>query len=547
MSFSGEVTTRLSLDALQRIVREAVVAPGRETGGVLVGSFCNGAEGKLEIHAERASGPGEQALLGSGVFRPEMPHYRDRVAYYRRTKNWNYLGEWHKHPGSFGALSRLDVLTAREICETEGWPFLFLPVITLCGDDYRIDCHVWMREDGGDGGEGGEGEIRHTGVYEGSVSDILREREGAYRMKLYIDQKLIQDFRASSASEAEHPGVWNKGESFVFIPGPGVKNARLRLVREGCEATVNLLPGGVLGVVGEDSERFWMFCEGEMVSVVPEVIDMGAAVYERNAGLLETMELAGKCVCLVGCGSLGGTIALELARAGVGRFFLFDMDTLEPANLSRHVAGVDELGRNKAYVVERRIRSVNPNIQVSCCTRNVVDDPGGMAALEEAAKQSHLLICTTDTDDSRVLVNSISVEHGIKSLQVGLHERAASGIVQLVRPGEACFSCHRRRILSESALRSEKVSYSEAEDPRDLYVQPGLSAQINLVAEVGALRAIEALMDRDSHENLTLVYVDRGGEAPEVESGEARGRELQLRICRLELEKVSGCPVCGGE
>ena len=281
--------------------------------------------------------------------------------------------------------------------------------------------------------------------------------------------------------------------------------------------------------------------------VVPEVIDMGAAVYERNAGLLETMELAGKSVCLVGCGSLGGTIALELARAGVGRFFLFDMDTLEPANLSRHVAGVDELGRNKAYVMERRIRSVNPNIQVSCCTRNVVDDPGGMAALEEAAKQSHLLICTTDTDDSRVLVNSISVEHGIKSLQVGLHERAASGIVQLVRPGEACFSCHRRRILSESALRSEKVSYSEAEDPRDLYVQPGLSAQINLVAEVGALRAIEALMDRDSHENLTLVYVDRRGDVPEMEGGEGRTRELQLRICRLELEKVHGCPVCGGE
>ena len=544
MSFSGEVTTRLSLDALQRIVREAVAAPGRETGGVLVGSFCNGAGGKLEIHAERASGPGEQALLGSGVFRPEMPHYRDRVAYYRRTKGWNYLGEWHKHPGSFGALSRLDVLTAREICEAEGWPFLFLPVVTLHGVGYRIDCHVWMR---GNEGDGEKGEIRHTGVYEGSVEDILRKKEGASEVKLYIDQRLIQDFRASSASEAEHPGVWNKGESFVFIPGPGVKNARLRLVREGCEATVNLLPNGVLGVIGEDGGRFWMFCEGEMVPVVPEVIDMGAAVYERNAGLLETMELAGKSVCLVGCGSLGGTIALELARAGVGRFFLFDMDTLEPANLSRHVAGVDELGRNKAYVMERRIRSVNPNIQVSCCTRNVVDDPGGMAALEEAAKQSQLLICTTDTDDSRVLVNSISVEHRIKSLQVGLHERAASGIVQLVRPGEACFSCHRRRILSESALRSEKVSYSEAEDPRDLYVQPGLSAQINLVAEVGALRAIEALMDRDSHENLTLVYVDRRGDVPEMEGEEARGRELQLRICRLELEKVPSCPVCGEE
>ena len=61
------------------------------------------------------------------------------------------------------------------------------------------------------------------------------------------------------------------------------------------------------------------------------------------------------------------------------------------------------------------------------------------------------------------------------------------------------------------------------------------------------MRAIEALMDRDSHENLTLVYVDRRGDVPEMEGGEGRNRELQLRICRLELEKVHGCPVCGGE
>ena len=66
------------------------------------------------------------------------------------------------------------------------------------------------------------------------------------------------------------------------------------------------------------------------------------------------------------------------------------------------------------------------------------------------------------------------------------------------------------------------------------------------------MRAIEALMDRVSHENLTLVYVDRRGDVPEMENGEVGNgevgsRELQLRICRLELERVHGCPVCGEE
>lgn len=358
-------------------------------------------------------------------------------------------------------------------------------------------------------------------------------------MKLYVEKSLIDEFRASSASEIEYPGVWNRRESFVFIPGPGQKNAALRLVREG-EVMADCRPGGVVGVVGEDTVQCWRLHEGECVPIEPDIVDTGRAVYERNAGLLETVELADKCVCLVGCGSLGGTLALELARAGVGRFFLFDMDTLEPSNIARHVADLGDLGRNKASLVADKIRSVNPNIRVMCCTRNVVEDPDGTEALEDAAAQSDLLICTTDTDDSRVLVNSISVEHRIKSLQVGLHERARSGIVQSISPDGACFSCHRRRILSESALRSENVAYSEAEDARDLYIQPGLSAQINLVAEVGALRALEALTDGEPNGDLTIVYIDRQEE-------EARERRsLQLRVCHLDLERVGDCPVCGG-
>ena len=159
---------------------------------------------------------------------------------------------------------------------------------------------------------------------------------------------------------------------------------------------------------------------------------------------------------------------------------------------------------------------------------------------------SDLLICTTDTDDSRLLVNNVAVELGIGAIQAGLHERAASGLVHVYVPslGHACFACHRSRVLSESSKRAEGIAYSDAKDIRDLTVQPGLAAQINVIAEVGALRAVDVLMGSNSLPDLTLVYIDSSLDDAEKEQTGA-SRRLKLRICHLDMERSLSCAVCG--
>ena len=541
MNNSKTASVKLSDESLRRIVAESIEKPELETGGVLLGTSEEMEGGLLEIQVKRATGPGGKAEHRPGLFRPQMEHYRKRVAFYRDKKGWDYLGEWHKHPGRFGSLSGIDLKTAGEICASEGWPFLLLPIVTLWENRYRVDCYLWLSH----GEEAGR--LIHADIYEGQVDELIN-RGGAAQMKLYVEQSLVEGFRNSTESAREYLGVCNKDESLVFMPTLGVKNARLRLIRPEGDFSLKSAFKEVLGVVDGESACFYTLFEGEMLPLQPVLVDTQTEVYERNAGLLETMELKNKTVTLVGCGSLGGAIALELARAGVGEFCLFDMDTVEPPNLSRHIAGLDDLGRFKTSAVAEKLCGVNPNLKISCCTRNVVEDPEGTKELEEAANRSHLLICTTDTDDSRVLTNDLSIKLGVPSLQVGLHERAESGIVQLVSPERknACFSCHRRRVLSESSLRSEKVAYSEAEDPRDLYIQPGLSAQIGLVAEVGALRAIEVLMDSEPIGDLTVVYVDEtdgeGGDEKRYDP-----RKLSLRIRHLNMERVENCPICGKE
>jgi molybdopterin/thiamine biosynthesis adenylyltransferase len=248
-----------------------------------------------------------------------------------------------------------------------------------------------------------------------------------------------------------------------------------------------------------------------------------------------------------------------MARSGVGTLHLFDCDSLSPANIARHQGDLRDLGRNKASVVRDRIQHVNPTLGVHAYAYNVVEDSEGISLLENLAAESDLLICATDTDDSRMLVNDLAARLKVKSLQIGLHERAASGIVHLYDPDDkqACFACHRRRILSESGKRAEGVAYSEVRDVRELTIQPGLAAQIDLVAQIGALRAIEALMGEASLPSLSIVYVDERTETTREEDcanseigesaamGDLPPRRLRLRIVHLDLERVDTCPVCG--
>jgi hypothetical protein len=73
----------------------------------------------------------------------------------------------------------------------------------------------------------------------------------------------------------------------------------------------------------------------------------GAYVHGRDHNK-DYKDLAGMRVVIVGCGSLGASVARLLAQAGVGRLALIDGDTLIAHNTSRHVLGQFYLGKKKA-------------------------------------------------------------------------------------------------------------------------------------------------------------------------------------------------------
>jgi len=102
---------------------------------------------------------------------------------------------------------------------------------------------------------------------------------------------------------------------------------------------------------------------GTAQRVTPVVLQRRERSYliQRGGG---AMTLTSKRVLLVGCGAIGGYLALELARAGIGVLTLVDHDTLTEDNTFRHVLGRRYWRINKAIALQHEIQANLPYVRV---------------------------------------------------------------------------------------------------------------------------------------------------------------------------------------
>jgi molybdopterin-synthase adenylyltransferase len=88
----------------------------------------------------------------------------------------------------------------------------------------------------------------------------------------------------------------------------------------------------------------------------------------RNIGFVSESEqnaLAGASAFICGVGGMGGAAAQSLARAGVGRLIIADIDRFELSNLNRQVfATLGTLGQAKVDAVRDAIALINPSAHV---------------------------------------------------------------------------------------------------------------------------------------------------------------------------------------
>jgi len=113
------------------------------------------------------------------------------------------------------------------------------------------------------------------------------------------------------------------------------------------------------------------------VSVNLDSIFDGEQYYSRQTVLRELgtrgqRRLREGKVAIIGLGGLGSVSALYLALAGVGELTLIDQDTVEINNLHRQVLySLADLRYPKVEAAERRIKQINPEVQVNSVAENL--------------------------------------------------------------------------------------------------------------------------------------------------------------------------------
>lgn len=65
---------------------------------------------------------------------------------------------------------------------------------------------------------------------------------------------------------------------------------------------------------------------------------------------------------IVGCGSVGSTIAENLARCGVTKMTLWDFDTVEPQNICNQMFRQQDVGKLKVEALRDILTDINPGI-----------------------------------------------------------------------------------------------------------------------------------------------------------------------------------------
>ena len=299
--------------------------------------------------------------------------------------------------------------------------------------------------------------------------------------------------------------------------------------------------------------------EGVFVPHPIQIIPLKEEIFSRIHGLYETDVLRSKTVLVIGLGSGGAPITIELAKAGVGNFILIDPDRLEAANIIRHVCGIADIGRYKTKALRDLILSKNPIANIELHEKEVNWE--WLSELGDLVSKADIVFAATDNRLSRVLINHVCLEYNKICIYGGAFRRAYGGQVLKIIPNKTmCYQCFIDTIVDDpddieisSQTQAERIAYSDRLVP----IEPGLSTDIAPISLMCVKLGILELL-RGSNTSFSNLYEDlsaplylwlnRREENSPYDSLNPLDTDDGLRILAwygIENEKNPHCPVCG--
>ena len=109
-------------------------------------------------------------------------------------------------------------------------------------------------------------------------------------------------------------------------------------------------------------------------------------------------------VGIAGLGGLGSTVAIALARIGVGTLILVDFDVVEPSNLNRQQYFIHQIGMPKVEALQENISKINPYVKT-----HLYNEKLDKNNVERIFKEATVVLEAFDrAEEKAMLINVIS-------------------------------------------------------------------------------------------------------------------------------------------
>ncbi|MGN0224735.1 MAG: HesA/MoeB/ThiF family protein [Prevotella sp.] len=252
-----------------------------------------------------------------------------------------------------------------------------------------------------------------------------------------------------------------------------------------------------------DAEGNVKFLTSEGVSCKLEGYSLQIDIFSRNTGILESDIMLKKGAVIIGCGSVGSLVALELARAGVGRFFLIDMDIFSYHNICRHQCGILDVGKYKTTALRERILQINPSAEIHISHKRIQDVP--LADIESFCTPDVIMVgCADNREGDYYAAQMLAKPNGMPFISIGCWERAFAGEIFYCLPTGMPDYKDFMATMSDTSGRVEANTHIYMGEVGSF--EPGISADINFITTIGVKIILDLL--NCGNENYTKRLID---------------------------------------
>lgn len=205
-------------------------------------------------------------------------------------------------------------------------------------------------------------------------------------------------------------------------------------------------------------------------------------------------------VAVIGAGSLGSPVAIELAKAGAGRLTIIDDDDYDVGNAVRHVLPVTAAGVKKAEAVATAAREYNPYVQAEGVSSRLGPLCRDTDEALRAVRDADLVIDTTGSTDVARTATTLRQDVG-PLLIAGLSYGVRGGEILVHRMDGPCFDCFKLHQEDATIPRPPESARADPLTPvacrLPAFPGPGFSA--THLAALITRTAVQELAGGDQH------------------------------------------------